>query len=96
MKYKKEISFLLSMLCLMVLLAGCRDSGNRASDDIGVNESEVAKELQTDDSDRDTMDTEDILPSEETVFFAQKSNVNLAEGESNNRIVVDCRTAHCG
>ena len=89
MKNINNSRFLLSILCLIVLLCGCRDNGNRASDDIGVNESEVAKELQTDDSDRDTMDTEDILPSEETVFFAQKSNVNLAEGESNNRIVVD-------
>lgn len=82
---KRLVAILLIIFVLMI--TGCGNSNN-AEEPAGA-DSQITENQTTENGDISAEDTEDILPSEETVFFTQKSNVNLAEGESNNRIVVD-------
>ena len=87
MKYKKEISFLLPMLCLMVLLAGCQERGS-GTDGVVNNESEISQETQQNASDIDTADTEEVSLVNETETICEKTAVNLGEEESGSRIIV--------
>ena len=80
MKHLKRISFLLPMLCLMVLLAGCQDSGSE-TDGVETNESEVSNQTQQNASDIDIEGFGETSPINETETICEKEATDQVEPE---------------
>ena len=80
MKHLKKRRFLLPMLCLIVLLAGCQDSGN-GTDSVGNNESEISQETQQNASDIDIEGFGETSPINETETIYEKEATDQVEPE---------------
>ena len=65
MKFIKRICFLFPIVCLIVVLSGCRNSGKDVADGTGTNESEI-QEAQDNATDSAAQNNESVISKEDT------------------------------